>query len=136
MAKQVAPSKNTADGGGVFENQVAAYFLACMLSGQPPLEPTQGSLSRVDFQTRVDGWFLDDILLTLAFGGETRQCALSVKSNQQFTPSAAPNDFVRLAWEQFLHEGTVRFDRERDLLGLVVTPLPAKLAEELYELLS
>jgi hypothetical protein len=136
MAKQIAPPKVTGGYGFVFEDKVAAYFLSCLLSGQPPLDPALGLLTRVDFQTRVDGWFLDDVLLTLVLGGETRQCALSVKSNQQFTGNAAPREFVRLAWEQFLHEGTTRFNRDRDLLALAITPLPPKLAGELYELLS
>jgi hypothetical protein len=136
VAKQIAPPKVTGGGGFVFEDKVAAYFLACLLSGKPPLDPSLGLLSRVDFQTRVDGWFLDDLLLTLVFGGDPRRCALSVKSNQQFTADAAPREFVTLAWQQFLQEGTTHFRRECDLLGLVVTPLPPELAKELYELLS
>ena len=134
MAKQIAPPKVTGGGGFVFEDKAAAYILACLLSGQPPLDPALGLLSRVGFQTQVE-WLLNDILLTLVFEGETRQCALSVKSNQQFTDSAAPKEFVRLAWKEFLHEDTTRFNRDRDLLGLVVAPLPPKLAKQLAELL-
>jgi hypothetical protein len=136
VAKQIAPPKVTGGGGFVFEDKVAAYFLACLLSGQPPLDPSLGLLSRVDFQTRVDGWFLDDLLLTLVFGADTRRRAFSVKSNQQFTADAAPHEFVTLAWEQFLQEGTTHFRSNRDLLGLVVTLLPQELAKALYELLS
>jgi hypothetical protein len=128
VAKQIAPPKATGGGGFVFEDKPASYFLACLLSGQPPRDPSLGLLSRVDFQTRVDGWFLDDLLLTLIFGGDIRRCALSVKSNQQFTANAAPREFVTLAWEQFLHEGTTHFRRDRDLLGLVVTSFPQELA--------
>ena len=103
MVKHVAPPKLIGGGGFVFEDKVAAYFLSCLLSGCPPLDPMLGIISRIDFQTRVDGWFLDDILLTLTSNGETRCCAFSVKSNQQFTNKAAPSEFVALAWEQFLH---------------------------------
>ena len=53
MAKQVAPPKVTGGGGFVFEDKVAAYFLSFPLSGQPPLTPAPGLLSRSDFQTRV-----------------------------------------------------------------------------------
>ena len=42
MAKQVAPPKVTGGGGFVFEDKVAAYFLAFPLSGQPPLTPALG----------------------------------------------------------------------------------------------
>ncbi len=75
-------------------------------------------------------------MLTFISHGEIRQCAFSIKSNQQFTKNAAPSKFVSQAWELFLHEGTTRFDRNRDLLGLVVSPLPPRLAAQLYELLE
>ena len=55
MVKQIAPPKVTGGGGFVFEDKVAAYVLAYLLSGQPPLDPSLELLSRVDFQTRVDG---------------------------------------------------------------------------------
>lgn len=135
MAKKVASPKITGGGGFVFEDTVAAYYLSCLLVARPPLDPALGTIIRVDFQARVDGWFLDDVLLTLSAGPGERQCALSVKSNQQFTKDAPPREFVELAWEQFLHHGTARFDRERDLLGLVVAPLPAELSAQLSELL-
>lgn len=135
MAKKVAPPKLTGGGGFVFEDAVAAYYLSCLLVARPPLDPALGMIVRIDFQARVDGWFLDDVLLTLSAGPGERQCALSVKSNQQFTKDAPPPEFVELAWEQFLHHGTARFDRERDLLGLVVAPLPAELSAQLSELL-
>lgn len=135
MPKNVAPLKQTAGGGFDFEDKCVAYFLSCLLSAQPPLDPEIGTISRIDFQTRVDGWFLDDILLTLTSHGENRSCALSVKSNQQFTKSAAPSEFVSLAWEQFLHEGTTRFDKSQDLLGLIIAPLLPKLYTKLSSLL-
>jgi hypothetical protein len=136
MAKNIAPTKATAGGGFAFEDEVVAYFLCCLLNNRPPLDPVYGTISRIDFQTRVDGWFLDDILLTLTSEGETRHCALSVKSNQQFTRNAAPGEFVSVAWEQFLHEKTERFDKDRDLLGLVTAPLHQEVAPKLYDLLK
>jgi len=136
MAKNIAPTKVTGGGGFGFEDKVAAYFLSYLLSGQPPLDPTLGIISRIDFQTRVDGWFLDDILLTLTLHGQTRHCALSVKSNQQFTKYTAPSEFVSLAWEQFLHEETTRFNKDRDFLGLITAPLSQGVATKLYDLLN
>jgi hypothetical protein len=65
MKGELAPPKTTGGEGFVFENDVCAYFLAVMLSGRPPLAPIPGTLSRIDFQTRADGWLVDDALLTI-----------------------------------------------------------------------
>jgi hypothetical protein len=67
MPKRVAPPKLTGGGGFVFEDDVAAYFLACLLAGHPPLDPTLGFLTRVDFQTRSDVKPLDRHKLELTF---------------------------------------------------------------------
>jgi hypothetical protein len=66
MIKNVAPPKSTGGGGFEFEDKVVAYYLALMLGGHPPIDATSGVITRIDFQTRVDGWFLDDVLLTLS----------------------------------------------------------------------
>jgi hypothetical protein len=131
MAKDIAPPKPTAGGGFVFEDKVCAWFLAHMLSDEPPLRADLGLLDRIDFQTRPDGWFLDDLLLTLAAKDGRHRCALSVKSNVQFGVSTAPTDFVRVAWEQFLHEGSTCFDEATDYLGLVTAPLRTDTRSEL-----
>ncbi len=137
MSRHVAPPKSTGGGGFVFEDNVAAYFLSFLLAGRPPLDPALGVISRIDFQTRADGWLLDDVLLTLASDSGTRQCAFSVKSGPQFTAGGiVSTDFVNAAWRQFLHEGTTRFTRSRDRLGLVTVPLPGNLCAELYALLG
>jgi len=97
MVNRLAHTKLTGGGGFTFEDQVGAYFLTCLLTGLSPLDLRLGTLSRVDFQTSADGWLLDDILLTLTTQTEKRRCAFSIKSNQQFTRSAAPSDFVECA---------------------------------------
>ncbi|MBK7048073.1 MAG: hypothetical protein IPH48_16525 [bacterium] len=56
MAKNVAPPKNTGGGGFAFEDDVCAWLLACMLSGEPVFDVDLGSSIRIDFQTRPDGW--------------------------------------------------------------------------------
>jgi hypothetical protein len=124
MAKDVAPPKTTGGGGFVFEDKVCAWFLAHMLSDEPPLEADLGLPDRIDLQTRPDGWFLDDLLLTLSARDGQHRCTLSVKSNVQFGASTAPQDFVRTAWEQFLHDGSTCFNETTDYLGLVTAPLP------------
>lgn len=90
MAREISPPKVTAGGGFGFEDKVAAYFLGCVLVDEPPLDARFGTICRIDFQTRVDGWHLDDVPLRLSSGSETHRCALSVKSNQQFSTTSAP----------------------------------------------
>jgi hypothetical protein len=123
MSTKVAPPKNTGGGGFVFEEDVCAWLLSCMLAGEPPFEPELGVPIRLDFQTRPDGWFLDDALVTTIKGTEKHRFALSIKSNAQFTATTAPADLVTCAWEQWLHVGSTVFDRERDFMALVTTPL-------------
>lgn len=131
MPKRVAPTKLTAGGGFLFEDQVAAYFLAKLLAGQPPLNPADGRLARIAFQVQAAGWALDDVLLTLDRGGESRRWAFSVKSNAQFTAKTAPPDFVAACWEQLLKESSPVFDETTDHLGICVAPPAAKVTTAL-----
>jgi hypothetical protein len=136
MAKSVAPPKNTAGGGFTFEDQVIAWLLAHMLAAEP-LSDKLGMVERLDFQTRVDGWLLDDVLVTLTRDGKlTSQLPLSIKSNQQFSKSSAPAEFVTAAWEHFLHEGTTKFEPRTDFLGLVTSPLPPDVRDALDSLVN
>ncbi|MBE2253178.1 MAG: hypothetical protein IAE78_26840 [Myxococcus sp.] len=123
MASSVAPPKNTGGGGFVFEDDVCSWLLAAMLVGEPVFGVENGPPIRLDFQTRPDGWFLDDVLVTTAVGAIHHRFALSVKSNAQFTATSAPSDFVEAAWEQWLHIGSNVFDVALDFLGLVTAPL-------------
>ena len=125
MAANVAPPKNTGGGGFVFEDDVCAWFLGCMLADEPPFDAALGAPVRVDFQTRVDGWFLDDALVTTGTTVGRHRFALSIKSNQQFTASSAPSDFVACAWEQWLHLGSTLLLPNSDFIGLVTGPLSA-----------
>ncbi len=133
MPSAVAPPKNTGGGGFVFEDKVCAFYLACMLADEPPLDAGLGRLERIDFQVRPDGWYLDDALLTLRSGGTRHRCALSIKSNTQFGASTAPPDFVRTAWEQFLHVDSTIFDASADYLGIVTAPLLQDMRSNLLE---
>jgi len=94
-----------------------------MLVAEPVFGPEHGVPVRLEFQTRPDGWFLDDVLVTTAIGPSRHRFALSVKSNAQFTATSAPSDFVAAAWEQWLHIGSAAFDASRDFIGLVTGPL-------------
>lgn len=136
MARSVAAPKITGGGGFVFENCVCAWFLACMLVEEPPFEPELGVPVRVDFQTRPDGWLLDDILVTTVAGSRRHRIALSIKSNAQFTATSAPSDFVTDVWEQWLHIGSSVFHRTKDFLGLVTGPLSTAAAAAVSGLIS
>ena len=65
MAKQVATPKQVGGGGYTFEDKVSASFLLKMLRGDYPLKAEDGQIYAVRFQKRVDGWFLDDVVLVL-----------------------------------------------------------------------
>ena len=123
MATNVAAPKNTGGGGFVFEDDVCAWLLTCMLAEEPPFGPELGTPVRIDFQTRPDGWFLDDALVTIRKGTVTRKVSLSIKSNAQFTAVSAPSDFVTCVWEQWLHLGSSVLRRSEDFQGLVTSPL-------------
>lgn len=123
MASHVAPPKNTGGGGFVFEDDVCAWLLTAMLVGEPVFDVDCGPPIRLDVQTRPDGWFLDDVLVTTSLGTLRHRFALSVKSNTQFTATSAPSDFVAAAWEQWLHIGSTVFNTAFDFIGLVTAPL-------------
>ena len=131
MARKAAPIKNTSGSGFTFEDRVTAYFLACLLAGDAPLDTEWGHIVRLDFQTRVQGWYLDDVLVTFSKGA---RLALSLKSNEQVTGKGLPGDFVSDVWEQYLQEGSRAFDVVSDYMGLVTSPLPPKTNEALHEL--
>src|SRR5436190_22636064 len=119
MAKQIASTKQTSGGGFGFEDKVGAHFAVWMLLGGAPFYPRPGAISKIEFQKRVDGYQLDDLVLSLSYGADLWECSFSVKSNTQFSSKKAPNSFVQALWESFLHVGRNRFVRDRDWLGLV-----------------
>ena len=122
MARNVATPKQTAGGGYTFEDKVSASFLLKMLTGDYPLSAEEGQVEAVRFQKRVDGWFLDDLVLLLRRPDDsTCTLAASVKSNTQITESGFPADFRDAVWEQRLHVGTQQFDVNSDYLSLVTS---------------
>ena len=129
MAKNVATPKQVGGGGYTFEDKVSASFLLKMLAGDYPLSAEVGQVEAVRFQKRVDGWFLDDVVLLLRRPDDS-SCALaaSVKSNTQITESGFPGDFRDAVWEQRLHVETQQFDVNSDYLSLVtsITDLAVK----------
>lgn len=130
----VAPPKNTGGGGFVFENDVCAWLLACVLVGEPPFDLRYGAPIRLDFQTNQDGWHLDDVLVTTAVGQQRHRFAFSIKSNAQFTAAGAPSGFVECAWTQWL--GGPPFDSTADFVGIATAPVSGAARASLTGLLE
>ncbi len=129
MAKQVATPKQEGGGGYSFEDKVAATFLLKLLSGDPPLEVQAGCVQSLSFQKRVDGWHLDDLVLTLRdLHGKLASFALSVKSTPYISKSGFPAEFTTAVWEQAQHVGGVRFDIACDYLGIATSPLDLEIS--------
>jgi hypothetical protein len=93
--KSVRPSttRSTAGPGFDFEDQVAAWLLLKMLTGQP-LPGVEGIGTQLQMQVESLGWIIDDILLTAMVSSDgPRHLAISCKSNVQVTASGLPADF-------------------------------------------
>jgi hypothetical protein len=135
MTKKIAPPKITGGGGDVFEDKVVAYLMACLLNELPPLDPNLGVLVALDFQTKASGWLLDDLLMTLSSSAGESHASFSIKSYPQFTRKSAPTDFVVGTWEQYLHVDTTKFEKERDILGLIAPPHGTAVKREIDGLL-
>jgi len=136
MAKNIAPIKSTSGAGYSFEEMVGAHYLALMLAGASPLAPKQASIVSIDFQVRVDGWLLDDLLVTMQVSGEIQRISISIKSNAQLSESSVPADFVEACWEQYFGVNNCPFQRERDLMGLVTGPQPGSAFQDAQKLLT
>jgi hypothetical protein len=132
----VAPPKTTGGGGFGFEDDVCASLLASMLAGSPPFDEGLGLAERIDFQTRPDGWLLDDVLVTAATGPVQRRIAISIKSNAQFSGSTAPKDFVRAIWEQWLHVDSRTFEQSTDVLMLLTATIEPAVRDSLKDLVD
>lgn len=103
MAKKGAPVSLTGGAGYSFEDEVAAWFLTHLLTGEILLEPLSGYSVAVDFQVRESGWLLDDLVITnIGREDQEHRCAVSVKRHSQVTSAGFPSDFVETIWEQWL----------------------------------
>lgn len=126
-----SPVKTTSGGGYAFEDQVGAFLAAALLAGEPLLGTDVGPAFRIDFQVGVDGWELDDVLVT--FASRVRWC-VSVKSSRYIGPSV-PRDFAERAWKEIAGVARSGFDRGRDLIGVVTAPLDPGTFGHLQELI-
>jgi len=136
MARNVAPTKSTGGGGFEFDDKVIAFFMCYILLNRPPLHRSFGVIAKISLQVRVDGCLADDILLRLKNGEKEKFCAFSIKSNTQFSKTSAPSEFVQDAWEQYLGEIDSDFNKDKDRLGIITTPLDTDTKKKLDELLN
>jgi hypothetical protein len=114
-----ATTRSTAGPGFVFEDQVAAWLLLKMLTGEA-MPGMDGHLGvRLQSQTSALGWLIDDLLVTCGPKSEESHLALSCKSNLQVTRAGLPRDFVSAAWKQFITGETGPLHRGRDCIALV-----------------
>ncbi len=137
-ARRKAPVRLTGGAGIRYENPVAARFLLDMLVGLNSLGSDFGRITRIDWQARDAGWLADDLALTSEpLSHERRSVGISIKSNQQVSTRGFPQDFVDLAWGQWLGCGTSRvFQRGHDAIVLVTAELPNGVKSDWAALLS
>lgn len=122
MPKHISTPKQGGGGGYTFEDKVSASYLVKMLAGEPQLTASDGVIETIHFQMRVDGWFLDDLVLKLGTArGGTSRVGISIKSNNQLTDNGFPAEFTTAVWEQRLHVESEVFDVRSDYLALATS---------------
>ena len=137
MPKSISTPKQGGGGGYTFADKVSASFLLKMLAGSAALKTEDGQIESVRFEKRVDGWFLDDIVLHLrGLDDGIVALAISIKSNSQVTKDGFPAEFVTAVWEQRLHVRTGMFDLSKDYLALVTPSLDFKIKSAWDNLLA
>jgi hypothetical protein len=137
-ARRKAPVRLTGGAGTRYENLVAARFLLDMLAGLNSLGAGFGRITRIDWQASDAEWLADDLALTCEPSShERRFVGISIKSNKQVSLQGFPQDFVDLAWGQWLGRGRSRvFQRGHDAIVLVTAELPNGVKSNWTALLS
>jgi hypothetical protein len=116
-----APVQVTGGAGFRYENAVAARFLLDLLAGTNALGVDFERITRIDWQARDAGWYADDLVLSCKPASGDRTAALSIKSPQQVTRTGFPQDFVKIAWAQWLGFETERNLRDSNDAVVLVT---------------
>ena len=123
-----ATTRSTAGPGFTFEDQVAAWLLTQMLSGEA-LPGIGAGGTQLQFQVSALRWYIDDLLVTAVQRPKPRRIAVSCKSNQQVSSAGLPADFVMRAWQQWEEAENGPMDRLSDHLALVTRGRHAKFDE-------
>lgn len=137
IVKNKAPVRLTGGAGFHYENPVAARFLLDLLAGSNALGVDFGRIVRLDWQTRDLGWLADDFAVTCKTSSGDRATGISIKSAQQVTRAGFPQDFVEIAWAQWLGVETDRKLRDsNDGIVLVIGSLAHDVEKAWSNLLS
>ena len=136
MPTQVASPVSTGGYGTDFERDVVAWAAMHMLRDRPILTGEGHLASRLNVQTRVDGWLFDDVVLESANEGQPSRIAISVKSNPGFAAGRWPTDVLEPLWEQYLNRAGRSFDAESDFLCLIVGDMDDAIYRSLRSLIG
>lgn len=121
IVKRKAPVRVTGGVGFRYENPVAARFLLDLVGGTNALGVDFGRVGRVDWQARDSGWLVDDLVVACKHSSGDRTAGISIKSSQQVTRAGFPEDFVKIAWAQWLGFKTDRKLRDSNDAVVLVT---------------
>jgi len=136
MPENTAPVRLTGGAGFHYEDQVGAWFILHMLAGCMPLGPEYGIVTSVRFQVSESGWLLDDLLVSLSDGRSEHSMPISAKSHRYVTRNGFPEEFTGLVWQQWFGSQSGPFDKQQDLLGLVIDRLADSVKDAWNDLLQ
>lgn len=108
--KGKATPRQTGGAGFEFEDLSAAWLMVKMLRGVS-LPKVDALEVAIKWQAEALGWKQIDDLLVICENTETKQLAVSCKSNMQVSGSGFPLDFIKNAWA--LGHGDGPFNKKR-----------------------
>lgn len=135
MASSVSSPVSSGGYGSDFERDVVTWMALNMLRDRPLFTTESWLIHRINVQTRVDGWVLDDVELQGPGDGNQGSVLVSVKSHPGFGVQSWPADILASLWSQYLGLGGRVFDSERDCLCLIVGDLAEPIYQSLRSLL-
>ena len=110
--------KSTSGEGFAVEDAAVAFLAAHLLSGVSWRGAGEGLIKAIQCQMRQDGWFFDDVVLTLSDSDKESKCGCSIKSCSVFGAHGAPREFAISLWEQWLSNSGSGFQQGDDNLTL------------------
>lgn len=132
--KNVASPFSTGGGGGNFERQVGAYYLAGLLLGSIPRGLSSGIIKELRFQRLYEGEPLDDLIITAETADTKVKLALQIKRDLAFGEKDATFDEVIAAcWQTFTAS---EFNRGVDRFGICLNLYSKNVDEHFQTALS
>ncbi|WP_407556498.1 sigma 54-interacting transcriptional regulator [Winogradskyella sp. 4-2091] len=134
--RKTATSKQTGGGGFVFEDKVSAWFISHFLADKYPFTLEIGKIKRIDYQVKVDGWLLEDLLITTEDSdGIEIKIPISSKSNIQINSEGPNNELLSDIWNEYLNIASDVFDSSKDYLCIINSKLHPKVSKGLNSLI-